>query len=793
MRGFLSKFLAKRAKDSSSNETRRSYPKFSEKFSTSDRESAQNSTEVNYDPDDTFLTSDEFCNEESQTPIPEVIANQDVLAEKNTNNFHNKQLTETEGLESTSLFEPESGFINDWLNFVEKSQVLNTETTQYTRDGNENNYIHYAAAFGDLQFLEELILKGWSINKLNKFKKTPYDFSVKFGNLVNAYFLRKALRESGHSIYRSDLVLKKDEFLFEPKQGFIREWLKVIQDKKIIQQFDAQKRFDNKGNFYIHYAAAFGSTKLLQSLIERGWPSTKQNKSGKTPLDFAIYYCNIDNQRLFENIMGLQKNPEQQEILPQNFHITEAEKFLQTDGSNQENIDDILSDYTQTVKSDKKDFVAVELDQKASPTDGQGKEIFSKDNANFTCIACGQSFEHIDDEITISFCPACGVQQIHKSDGQVGSSTVPVPGKDQFYESVSLKDEGDALELKISKDIPDKIVEPFADTKSYKSEKRNKNLDEYDKVSRLGRIEEEQEIFSNSSANEFEDKFVSRESHLDLKSNKSQHIDNSNTPDEDFSLNLDILNDQPEEDDQKGISDDLFETLFGNAPHISRNDNAPFEVDDEPSMKLEQVNDTPKEFEDWEIFLDEDLEEQSQNTQEYYEDEDPLEIGLINDYAQRLAVKLGGYSAKDRKRTYKFFLNIFGDFPYYQSYAAIERLVYQGHQVDQISNAYEIKILWSENPSIWSERYFNKMERSWNISRNPKMKNSMSWQMACDLTGNYPPTELENLILVDWYKEWLNLSLININAKSGWEPAFNLYASYLHQKRKENPFNLIPR
>jgi hypothetical protein len=82
------------------------------------------------------------------------------------------------------------------------------------------------------------------------------------------------------------------------------------------------------------------------------------------------------------------------------------------------------------------------------------------------------------------------------------------------------------------------------------------------------------------------------------------------------------------------------------------------------------------------------------------------------------------------------------------------------------------------------------MERAWNVSRNPKIKNSMSWQMACDLVANYPPSELESLLLVDWYKEWLDLSIINVNSVSGWEPTFNVYARYLHQKRSVNSFSL---
>ena len=188
--------------------------------------------------------------------------------------------------------------------------------------------------------------------------------------------------------------------------------------------------------------------------------------------------------------------------------------------------------------------------------------------------------------------------------------------------------------------------------------------------------------------------------------------------------------------------------------------------------------------EEWEIFLDEDLEEQSHPSDQYFEDEDPLEQGKIVEYASRLTSRITSYQSKDRRRIYAFFISILGDFPFYQSYAAIERLIAKDVQIDQIRDAYAVKLLWMTNPNIWSSRRYNRMENSWSVSRNLKLKNSMSWQLAADLVSSLTPNELENLILNDWYSEWLKLTLYGGDTASGLDPAYSLYPTYLYEKRR---------
>jgi hypothetical protein len=239
------------------------------------------------------------------------------------------------------------------------------------------------------------------------------------------------------------------------------------------------------------------------------------------------------------------------------------------------------------------------------------------------------------------------------------------------------------------------------------------------------------------------------------------------------------------------FSDDVGYYRDGDPNEVDINENKPrsgvgrsFDEQKETSQGWRQSVSSRNQTEEWEIFLDDDLEEQTHPSDQHFEDEDPLEQGRIVEYASRLTSRITSFKSKDRRRIYAFFISILGDFPFYQSYAAIERLIEKDVQIDQIRDAYAVKLIWMTNPNIWSSRRYNILENDWPVSRNPKLKNSMSWQLASDLANSFSPNELENLILNDWYAEWLNLPSHGGDTASGLDPAYSLYSTYLYEKRR---------
>ena len=136
------------------------------------------------------------------------------------------------------------------------------------------------------------------------------------------------------------------------------------------------------------------------------------------------------------------------------------------------------------------------------------------------------------------------------------------------------------------------------------------------------------------------------------------------------------------------------------------------------------------------------------------------------------------------------YFEIFADFPFYQSYAAIERLIANGCQIDEIHDIYQIKLLWLNNPNSWLIRRYDKLEGTWVVTRSPNLKNTMTWKLAKDLSDNYALSEIENLICVTWQDEWLNLEPGRLESLNEISPEFSFYANYLSSKKVLLPSNV---
>ena len=940
MKKFLSKILKNELDNGSTEQGVRKDPVFSEAFAARRQEETVLLGVPDNHPDETFLELETVSSKKgSQGPL-EKISKREFSTKDTSKDVHSDTHLLNEPTANVDPYKPESGFKQNWLDHIKGSTLLSAEMHHTTLDLNRNNFLHYAAAFGKSHYLKKLIEHGWSINKKNCFDKTPFDFALEYGNRINAYFMSVILIERGYRRTPTIFENTQDLKLFMPEQGFKEDWLEFVQENTVIQIFNAKNIFDAKGNSFFHYAAAFGTTGLIESLISQGWSIKKANQNGKTPLDFAIFFKNKNTKDFLDFEAGSQTKESDEE---QNTEIripteNEAEAVtLLEEGPvgnhfvGWERADWIRSigdeDYPQATKQNsfntkevdskgntlfhyaaffgslnynlillrlgwdivakntenktpfdyalevgntrlvdrfnqifgtniqkqpsneekdtgaiygeinrKEDLASLEhsevpfLNNGEEDIDGtfiNNLEISDFENSGgvsatgelgfspviektydqpsvdsavlrrsqiseeFVCADCGKSFGEIDRKIKASSCPFCGTEQSERDheESNVNSSN--------FSEAAYLNRDSDGV------NEPDHPFETLSGSSFFETHLNNNEGPDYheldgeflhdDSSFGLDILYSHLEPYLGSSEKGFDEDFAPLEPGADtlLGNNQGEHI--SDEIDDDTTPNSNEIGHGSDKLEKRSIFDDPPAPFARSSPDFLGNDNKILRTKGKSDSEWKNSKNFDDDLEDWEIFLDEELEESVHDTEEYFYDEDPLETSLTFDYAQRLASSLGNYCRSEQRRHFEFFLNILGDFPYYQSYAAIERLISRGHQVDRISDTYEIKLLWSENPSIWSERYFNKMERAWNVSRNPKIKNSMSWQMACDLVANYPPSELESLILVDWYKEWLDLSIINVNSVSGREPTFNVYARYLHQKRSVNPFSLRPK
>jgi len=361
-----------------------------------------------------------------------------------------------------------------------------------------------------------------------------------------------------------------------------------------------------------------------------------------------------------------------------------------------------------------------------------------------SCNLCAKSFREINATIELVFCPFCGAKQ--PSEERVASRELGNLNLESgLYKTTLQKTQVREYNL-----LDDAFLKDGALNRAPQTNVQDLALDGFTNVTSVG------------SPNGFP---IADESRSLQPRKKSLLEDDFSGLDAGF-------------DDDK-LVDDLISYMSPAHGHNLLSQNNGFDTGDQFVSKQ-------KRKEDWENFLDEDIEEQIEATDQFFEDGDLLESVKIVEYASRLTSQIIIYKSTDRKKTYDFFIDVLGDFPFYQSYAALERLIAKGLQLDHIQDVYSVKLLWLMNPSIWSNRYYNKMERMWITSTNTRLKNSMSWQLASDLALNHSATDLENIIINDWFALWLNLPIMDGSTASGINPAYRSYSAYLYQSSNHN-------
>ena len=430
--------------------------------------------------------------------------------------------------------------------------------------------------------------------------------------------------------------------------------------------------------------------------------------------------------------------------------------------------------------------VNVNLDE---PEAGFTPERIAAPLAVSACVKCGASFKDFSACVNLLFCPFCGAEQCNESVDAGGDLQPTTFIKTNDFQTLQDREDREAPDtLNIGKApnarendrVSDKPLEFIEHPDTFEEEESHNESD-------FGSLESDAPTSAKSkngsSSNDEDQKPESFEDNLIEEAFLEDEIDVASP--QESTINHNVSDDADVGGSDETFIDDAVNGDLANhqPPHQGQNSYTEWDID--PTSEL--LADAPPALEDWEIFLDENLEAKSQSFDEFHEDEDPLETGKIVEYASRLTSQIFHHQTKDRKKAYVSFVNFLGDFPYYQSYAAIGRLLSKELQIEDIKDVHSVKFLWLSNPNIWSERRWNRMESMWVISRNSRLRNSMSWQLAADLVRNYPVSELENLILVDWYNEWINLRLSGENSKSGVDPCYGKYPTYLNEKRKTLP------
>lgn len=645
-------------------------------------------------------------------------------------------------------YEPSQGFNSSWINSAQRNQTIKSIIIKTTLDAAGNAFIHYAAAFGKSHLLKLLIEDGWSLEKQNYFGKTPYDFAVHYDNGINAYFIENILEgrrdnfdaqeksSSAHKDATEDhLDISANRALSRIEKSPNKIWRSLVEKNKYPKEFWGHRydpnATDECGNTLLHYAAKADNKAYTLHLLGLGWSILAKNNDDLTAIDVAEIEKNTDLvdtlKRLYNNYINEHTESDETVDAPsQEETLTEKEpaSIPKDIGNQSRQSDKIPTDDISEVFSE-----SLERRNKGKIIKLPSHESETKSGQTTqACIKCGASFADFNTAIKLWFCPFCGAEQT--------DDDLPIESTESH--------------------LDDTIEEAAFSEKAPRDHQFNSSTE----------IVAKEELQASTT----EDYIAERGSHETRfthhyksvpKSFVVEPFDGTNESFDDEIIDIDLQIYQPVSRGRNS-SDESHESLDDWSGHRSENTYT----------------------EEWEIFLDEDLEEQSHPSDQYFEDEDPLEEGKIVEYASRLTSRITYYQSRDQRRIYAFFISVLGDFPFYQSYAAIERLIARGVQLDQLQDAYSVKRLWMTNPNIWSSRRYNRMENGWSVSRNSKLKNSMSWQLASDLVSSLTPNELENLILNDWYAEWLNLPLHGGDTASGLDPAYSLYPTYLYEKRR---------
>lgn len=164
----------------------------------------------------------------------------------------------------------------------------------------------------------------------------------------------------------------------------------------------------------------------------------------------------------------------------------------------------------------------------------------------------------------------------------------------------------------------------------------------------------------------------------------------------------------------------------------------------------------------------------------------------LEDYSTDLAVQYG----HRRKLSQRIFYSILEDFPHYQSYLAISRLVESGFSLEIIYAAYELKSIWRLSPDFWLVRSNRNREALGyaNVRVYNQASYQLTWDASARLCSIYGFEEVVNLISNFWKREWVLLNVPSKFSDRETSISYWYFASFISYKTKmqlsEFPVNI---
>lgn len=127
----------------------------------------------------------------------------------------------------------------------------------------------------------------------------------------------------------------------------------------------------------------------------------------------------------------------------------------------------------------------------------------------------------------------------------------------------------------------------------------------------------------------------------------------------------------------------------------------------------------------------------------------------LEDYALDLAFQYGHQRNTVKKR----FLSILEEFPHYQSYLAITRLVEKGFSIEIIEDAADLKLFWLSSPELWLRRVRSKRISDYaNVISYENIRYQLAWETSARLCTVYGQENVHELMLGTWKNEWITLN-----------------------------------
>ena len=127
----------------------------------------------------------------------------------------------------------------------------------------------------------------------------------------------------------------------------------------------------------------------------------------------------------------------------------------------------------------------------------------------------------------------------------------------------------------------------------------------------------------------------------------------------------------------------------------------------------------------------------------------------LEDYASDLAFQYGHQRNAVKNR----FLSVLEEFPHYQSYLAISRLVEKGFAIEIIQDAADLKSYWLSCPELWLRRVLpNGISDYANVHSHKNIRHQLTWETSARLCSIYGPENVVNLMQATWKNDWISLN-----------------------------------